>query len=88
MPIINTNKPAPAISNTPKTSFAELWSTITTTWATETRTWLDTSSLLDNTEKPIVYGIATEDLFSFLTTELNEILVVEPASFIINTPKP
>lgn len=37
------------VSNTSKTSSAELWSTITTTWATETRTWLDTSSLIDNT---------------------------------------
>jgi len=51
MPIVNTSKPASSITNTNKVSFAELWSTITTTWATETRTWIETGSLMDNTNK-------------------------------------
>lgn len=52
MAIINTTKPTTSLINTLKVSFAELWSTITTTWASETRTWLDTGSLIDNRSKP------------------------------------
>lgn len=48
----NTSKPTTSITNITKVSFAELWSTITTTWASETRTWLDMSSLIDNNSKP------------------------------------
>ena len=48
MAITNTAKPTTSITNTTKVSFAELWSTITTTWASETRTWADTASLFDN----------------------------------------
>lgn len=51
MAITNTSKPTTSLTNTTKVSFAELWSTITTTYATETRTWLDTGSLVDNTAK-------------------------------------
>lgn len=40
------------MTNVDKVSFAELWSTITTSWASETRTWLDVSSLIDNVSKP------------------------------------
>src|SRR5574343_1513010 len=36
------------VTNVTKVSFAELWSTITTTWASETRTWLDTGSIIEN----------------------------------------
>ena len=49
--MINTPKPSTSLVNTSKVSFAELWSTITTTWASETRTWADTGSLFDNTAK-------------------------------------
>jgi len=51
MAITNTAKPTTTLANTTKVSFAELWSTITSTWATETRTWLDCGSLIDNTSK-------------------------------------
>lgn len=52
MALTNTSKPTTTLANIVKVSFAELWSTITTTWATETRTWLDTGSLVDNVSKP------------------------------------
>lgn len=52
MSITNTSKPTTSITNGAKTSFAELWSTITTTWATETRTWLGTGSLVTNSTRP------------------------------------
>lgn len=51
MSITNTSKPTTSFTNTTKVSFAELWSTITTTWASETRTWAETVSLVDNTTK-------------------------------------
>lgn len=51
MSITNTSKPTTSLTNTTKVSFAELWSTITTTWASETRTWLDMGSLFDNISK-------------------------------------
>jgi hypothetical protein len=51
MAITNTAKPTTSIANIAKVSFAELWSTITTTWASETRTWADCISLIDNTTK-------------------------------------
>lgn len=51
MSITNTSKPTTSLANTTKVSFAELWSTITTTWASETRTWLGTGSLFSNTTK-------------------------------------
>jgi len=44
----NTSKPSTSYTNTSKVSFAELWSTITTTWATETRTWAAVVSIFDN----------------------------------------
>ena len=52
MAITNTAKPSTSITNTARVSFAELWSTVTTTWASETRTWAETGSLIDNTSKP------------------------------------
>lgn len=52
MPTVNTSKPTTSLINITRVSFAELWSTITTTWASETRTWLDMSSLIDNISKP------------------------------------
>jgi len=51
MPITNATKPSTTLSNTARVSFAELWSTITTTWATETRTWDECASLIDNTSR-------------------------------------
>jgi hypothetical protein len=50
--MINVSKPTTTLTNVTKVSFAELWSTITTTWATETRTWAECISLIDNTSKP------------------------------------
>lgn len=52
MAITNESKPTTSLTNSSKVSFAELWSTITTTWASETRTWADMASLIDNTSKP------------------------------------
>lgn len=51
MSLVNVSKPTTSLTNSTKASFAELWSTITTTWATETRTWLDMSSIIDNVSK-------------------------------------
>ena len=48
----NTPKPTTSTDNTTKVSFAELWSTITTTWASETRTWQQAGSLIGNDAKP------------------------------------
>lgn len=59
MAITNTSKPSTSFSSVTKPSFAELWSTITTTWATETRTWQETETLIDN----ISIGVS-EDLWS------------------------
>lgn len=53
MAITNQSKPNTSLTNTAKVSFAELWSTITTTWASETRTWLDVGSLFDNITKGV-----------------------------------
>ena len=52
MSLINTSKPTTALTNATKASFAELWSTITSTWASETRTWDMTGSLFTNPSKP------------------------------------
>lgn len=53
MALTNTSKPSsPSYTNSTKPSFAELWSTITTTWASETRTWADCASLFDNVSRP------------------------------------
>ena len=52
MAITNISKPTTSLTNTSKVSFAELWSTITTTWVSESRSWLDTGSLIDNSSKP------------------------------------
>lgn len=52
MAITNVSKPSTTLTNATKVSFAELWSTITTTWASETRTWDATGSLFSNASKP------------------------------------
>ena len=49
MSLINTSKPTTALTNATKASFAELWSTITSTWASETRYWEDLVSVMNNT---------------------------------------
>jgi hypothetical protein len=49
--ITNEIKQSSPLANADKVSFAELWSTISTTWATETRTWADCISLIDNDSK-------------------------------------
>jgi hypothetical protein len=51
MALTNTSKPTTSFENVARVSFAELWSTITTTWASETRTWADCVSLIDNTSR-------------------------------------
>ena len=48
MALTNVSKPTTSFTNIARVTFAELWSTITTTWASETRTWDDTASLIDN----------------------------------------
>jgi len=50
--MLNESKPTTVLANSTKASFAELWSTITTTWASETRTWDATGSLFSNPSKP------------------------------------
>lgn len=50
MALVNASKPTTTLANITKVSFAELWSTITTTWATETRLWDDTGSIISNTD--------------------------------------
>lgn len=50
--LVNTSKPSTSFTNSTRVSFAELWSTITTTWATETRTWAACASLFTDTSKP------------------------------------
>ncbi len=52
MALVNTSKPTTSIVNATKASYAELWSTITTSWASETRTWAECISLMDNLTKP------------------------------------
>lgn len=49
---ITSPRPAASIINAVKVSFAELWSTITSSWATETRSWVATNSLITDTAKP------------------------------------
>lgn len=51
MAMINTPKPSTTLTNITKVSFAELWSTITTTWSSEVRDWQTTGSLFLNTTK-------------------------------------
>jgi len=52
MALTNVSKPTTTLTNTDKVSFAELWSTITTTYDSETRTWDATGSLFSNPSKP------------------------------------
>lgn len=52
MALTNVSKPTTTLTNTTKVSFAELWSTITSTWTNETRTWDATGSLFINPSKP------------------------------------
>jgi len=52
MALTNVSKPTTTLMNTDKVSFAELWSTITTTWTSEPRTWDATGSLFINPSKP------------------------------------
>lgn len=52
MALVNTSKPTTVLTNTTKTSGAELWSTITSTWTSETRTWNACISLFTNPAKP------------------------------------
>lgn len=73
MAITNTTKPsAPSLTNTTRASFAELWSTISTTWASETRTWTETGSLIDNLSKIIVVladGFLIREMSHFILRE-------------------
>lgn len=51
MALTNVSKPTTVFGNIAKPSFAELWSTITTTWASETRTWEECASLISNVSR-------------------------------------
>ena len=56
--MINRPKPTSAVvTNRPKVSIGETWSSITTTWAGETRTWLAVSQLIINRVKPSASAI-------------------------------
>lgn len=76
------------ITNTTKVSFAELWSTITTTWANETRTWLDCSSLIDNTSLKNLGSYTPAELASFSVEQLANVSFDRQFSPIVNTSKP
>jgi len=51
MALTNVSKPTTTLTNTTKVSFAELWSTITTTYDSETRTWDEFISLFSNSSR-------------------------------------
>lgn len=75
------------VTNTSKVSFAELWSTITTTYAQETRTWLDMSSLLDNTAHKNLGSYTIDELATFTPEQLANVSFDRQFSPITNTNK-
>ena len=76
------------ITNTTKVSFAELWSTITTTWATETRTWLETGSLMNNTSHKNLGSYTFDEIGTFSPDQIGDVSFDRQFSPIINTSKP
>lgn len=76
------------VTNTNKVSFAELWSTITTTWANETRTWRDMASLIDNRSFRNLGSYTISELSSFTPEQLENVSFDRQFSPITNTSKP
>jgi len=76
------------MTNTSKVSFAELWSTITTTWASETRTWLDMSSLIDNISHKNLGSYSVSELASFSTDQIGDVSFDRQFSPLTNLDKP
>lgn len=90
MALTNTSKPTTSVTNTAKVSFAELWSTITTTWASETRTWADMVSLIDNTARPAsAISLLLLENGDYLLTEGGQGVFLESSQVTMtNTSKP
>ena len=82
------NRQFTPVTNTTKVSFAELWSTITTTWASETRTWLDCSSLIDNTSRRSLGSYTVDELATVSVAQLAGVSFDRQFSPITNTNKP
>jgi len=76
------------VTNTSKVSFAELWSTITTTWANETRTWLDMGSLIENTTIKNLGSYTVDELAGFSVEQLANVSFDRQFSPVTNTSKP
>ena len=76
------------VTNTSKVSFAELWSTITTTWANETRTWLDMGSLMENTTVKNLGSYTVDELAGFSVEQLANVSFDRQFSPVTNTSKP
>lgn len=74
--------------NTDKVSFAELWSTITTTWATETRTWLQMSSLVTNEAVKNLGSYTFEEVGTFSLDQVGGVAFERQFSPITNISKP
>lgn len=76
------------VTNTSKVSFAELWSTITTTWAAETRTWLDMGSLLNNTSHRNLGSYTFDEIGTFSPDQIGGVSFDRQFSPITNVNKP
>lgn len=75
-------------TNTTKVSFAELWSTITTTWASETRTWADTASLMDNIPHKNLGSYTFDEIGTFSLDQVGGVEFSRQFSPITNISKP
>lgn len=76
------------IDNTDKVSFAELWSTITTTWASETRTWAECASLMINTATKNLGSYTFDEIGSFSLDQVGGVEFDRQFSPVTNTAKP
>lgn len=76
------------VTNTSKVSFAELWSTITTTWASETRTWLDCASIIENTSHRNLGSYTVAELAGVSVEQLAGVSFDRQFTPIINISKP
>ena len=73
--------------NTDKVSFAELWSTITTTWASETRTWVECASLIANEVIKNLGSYTFDEIGTFSLDQVGGVAFERQFSPITNTPK-
>lgn len=88
MSLTNQSKPVTSVTNATKVSFAELWSTITTTWASETRTWADCVSLIDNATRAQLSLLLLESGYLLLTEGDEGIMLETSPEGITNIAKP